>query len=239
MQLKDYLAAVSRRWWIIALVALSATACSFLFSKLQPPVYRSTVLFVNAARLDWGTTMSVQVHLRQQEEQLKTVSLAAKVSDRMRLDLPPEEIVGKITTKSFVDSITLRLDVEDQDPERARKIALGYGLVFEEEKAAEYSLTVPENRVRVAMLEEPRAGALVRPNTKTNTAAGAILGLLLGLAMAVALEHLDDTLRTPEQVARYLGVPILGTVPVAGRSGRRLFGTGGSRAAIGRPEPDG
>ncbi len=213
MQLKDYLAAISRRWWIVALVVLSAAACSFLFSKLQPPVYRSSVLLMSTARLEWGTTMTVQVLLRQQEEQLKTLALASKVNERMKLDLPPGEILGKIKTMSYADSISVRLDVEDSDPERARKIALGYGQVFEEEKAAEYALTTPENRIRVTMLEEPGVGTLVRPSTKLNTAAGTILGLVLGLVLVVLLEYLDDTLKTPEQVARELGVPILGAIP--------------------------
>ncbi len=213
MQLKDYPAAISRRWWIIALAVLAATAFSFLFSKVQTPVYRSSITLVNSARLDWGTTMTVQVLLRQQEEELKTLGLASKVNERMRLDLPPEAIQGKIKTKSYADSISIRMDAEDQDPERARKIALGYGQLFEEEKAAQYARATPEDRLRVTMLEEPRPGSLVQPNTKFTTAAGAILGLLLGLMLAVALEYLDDTLRSPEEVARHLGTPILGLIP--------------------------
>jgi succinoglycan biosynthesis transport protein ExoP len=50
-----------------------------------------------------------------------------------------------------------------------------------------------------------------------NTAAGAILGLILGLAIVVALEYLDDSLRTPEDVARYLDMPILGLIPTVQR----------------------
>jgi len=217
VQLKDYLSAISRRWWIIALVVLSATVCSFAFSKLQTPVYRSTVVLMNTARLDWGTTMTVQVLLRQQEEELHTVAIASKVNDRMKLDLSPNDILSMIKTKTYTDSITIQLDVEDVDPNRARKIALGYGQVFEEEKAAEYSMVAPENRVQVAMLEDPTTGVLVRPNTKMNTAAGAILGLILGLAIVVALEYLDDSLRTPEDVARYLDMPILGLIPTVQR----------------------
>lgn len=213
MQFKDYLIAISRRWWIVLLVVLSATAGSYIFTKLQTPVYRSSLLFVNTARLEWGTTMTVQLLLRQQEEQLKTVALASKVSERMKLDLPPREIQSKIRTKAHADSITVQLDVEDLDPERARKIALGYGQLFEEEKAAEYALTTPENRVRVAMLEDPQPGIPVRPNTKMNTLAGAILGLMLGLALAMILEYLDDTLKTPEQIARELGMATLGAIP--------------------------
>ncbi len=213
VQLKDYLSAIFRRWWIIALVVVSATVCSFVFSKLQTPVYRSTVMLMNTARLDWGTTMTVQVLLQQQDDELHTLSLASKVNDRMKLDLSPEQILSMIKTKTYNDSISIQLDVEDVNPDRARKIALGYGEIFEEEKAAEYSQVAPENRVLVTMLEDPAMGVLVRPNTKMNTAAGAILGLILGVAIVVALEYLDDSIRTPEEVARYLDMPILGLIP--------------------------
>ena len=213
MQFKEYVNAIYRRWWIIALVAISATACSFFFSKIQAPVYRSSVVLINTARIDWGATMTIQILLRQQEEQLKTVAIASKVNERMKLDLPPDKILEMVKTKPYTDSITIRLDVEDLDPERARKVALGYGQIFEEEKTAEYALVAPENRVRVSMLEEPRTGVLVRPNTKMNTAAGAILGLLVGLVIVVALEYLDDRLKTPEDVARHLAMPTLGLIP--------------------------
>lgn len=213
VQLKDYLSAISRWWWVIALVVLSALVCSFLFSRFQAPVYRSSVLLINTARLEWGTTMTVQILLKQQEEQLQTVDIASKVSERMHLDLPADDILSKIQTKPYTDSISIRIDVEDLDPERARKIALAYGQIFEEEKAAEYALVTPENRVRVTMLEEPRTGIRVRPDTKLNTVGGAILGLLLGLVIAMLLEFLDDTLKTPEDVARYLGIPTLGLIP--------------------------
>jgi len=213
VQLKDYPAAISRRWWIIALAVLAATTFSFFFSKVQTPTYRSTIMLVNTARLDWGTTMTVQVLLRQQEEELKTLALASKVKERMQLDLSPEAIQGEISTKSYTDAISIQLDVDDLDPERARKIALGYGQIFEEEKAAQYAGAAPDERLRVTMLEEPRSGTLVRPNSKVTTVAGGILGLLLGLMLAVGLEYLDDTLRSPEEAARHLGIPILGLIP--------------------------
>jgi capsular exopolysaccharide synthesis family protein len=41
------------------------------------------------------------------------------------------------------------------------------------------------------------------------------LGLLAGGGMALVLHHLDNRIRTPEDVKTYLGVPLLGIVPVA------------------------
>lgn len=44
---------------------------------------------------------------------------------------------------------------------------------------------------------------------------GGLLGLVLGLGLALAVDHLDPRIHTPEGVSAALGAPVLGTVPVA------------------------
>jgi len=52
----------------------------------------------------------------------------------------------------------------------------------------------------------------VRPRTLLNTALGALAGLVLAVALVFLLDMLDTTLKTPEQVERALGLPVLGFV---------------------------
>jgi capsular exopolysaccharide synthesis family protein len=52
-----------------------------------------------------------------------------------------------------------------------------------------------------------------KPQKKLNLILAALLGLMGGLGLALILEHLDNTLRTPEEVERYLGLPSLVVVP--------------------------
>jgi capsular exopolysaccharide synthesis family protein len=52
-----------------------------------------------------------------------------------------------------------------------------------------------------------------KPKKGLNLMLGALLGLMAGLGLALVLEHLDNTLRTPDEVERYLGLPILSVVP--------------------------
>ncbi|MEX0806279.1 MAG: polysaccharide biosynthesis tyrosine autokinase [Candidatus Binatia bacterium] len=52
-----------------------------------------------------------------------------------------------------------------------------------------------------------------KPNKRLNLMLGALLGLMGGLGLALILEHLNNTLRTPEDVERYLGLPNLVVVP--------------------------
>jgi len=53
----------------------------------------------------------------------------------------------------------------------------------------------------------------IKPNKNRALMLGAFLGLLLGVGMAYGLEHLDDTVKTPDDVEGRLGVPCLGYVP--------------------------
>jgi polysaccharide biosynthesis transport protein len=52
-----------------------------------------------------------------------------------------------------------------------------------------------------------------KPNKRLNLMLGALLGLMGGLGLALILEHLNNTLSTPEEVERYLGLPNLVVVP--------------------------
>jgi succinoglycan biosynthesis transport protein ExoP len=52
-----------------------------------------------------------------------------------------------------------------------------------------------------------------KPNKRLNLVLGALLGLMGGLGLALLLEHLNNTLRTPGEVERYLRLPTLVVVP--------------------------
>ena len=53
----------------------------------------------------------------------------------------------------------------------------------------------------------------VRPRKGRMVAISVFLALILGLGLAFLLEHLDDTIKTPEDMESRLGVPVLGFVP--------------------------
>ncbi len=77
------------------------------------------------------------------------------------------------------------------------------------------------------------------PSLQKNLLAALVLGAALGLGLAFFLSYVDRTLRTPEQVERFVQLPSLGVIPardagyVAGARRSRMFP--GGRAAA---EPD-
>ncbi|MBR6462995.1 polysaccharide biosynthesis tyrosine autokinase, partial [bacterium] len=53
----------------------------------------------------------------------------------------------------------------------------------------------------------------IKPNAVNNLIMGLVIGLLLGLGLTFFLEYWDDTLKTPDDVERFIHLPVMGTVP--------------------------
>jgi capsular exopolysaccharide synthesis family protein len=60
-----------------------------------------------------------------------------------------------------------------------------------------------------------------KPQKKTSLLLSALVGLIGGLGLAFFFEYLDNTLKTPEEVKRFLRLPALGVVPDFLGSNRR------------------
>ena len=56
----------------------------------------------------------------------------------------------------------------------------------------------------------------IAPRKALNTMIAAILGLFLGTVVAFALEYMNKTIRTADDVEQYLGLPVLGSIPIHG-----------------------
>ncbi len=53
----------------------------------------------------------------------------------------------------------------------------------------------------------------VKPNKKRSLMMGMLLGLMLSIGLCFLLEHLDNTLKSSEDVERHTGLPVLGVLP--------------------------
>lgn len=69
----------------------------------------------------------------------------------------------------------------------------------------------PANNLEV--LEPAQGGrAPIRPRTLFNTLIGIIVGFALGVGISLLLDYLDNSLKSPEDLIRYLGVRTLGAI---------------------------
>ncbi len=105
-----------------------------------------------------------------------------------------------------------------------------YGLVLERSKESDLASMMRFNNIRV--LEEPLgAKSPIRPRVPLNIALGSVAGLLLGLAAAAGRAQLDRSIKSSDDVERTLGLPFLGTLPLADGVDTGRPKTKGKRAA--------
>jgi succinoglycan biosynthesis transport protein ExoP len=70
----------------------------------------------------------------------------------------------------------------------------------------------------VSVVDRARVpSAPFKPNLPLNIALGLFIGILLGFGTAFAIEWIDDTIKTPDDLATKLGLASLGVVPAVGK----------------------
>jgi capsular polysaccharide biosynthesis protein len=220
MELRDYLHVIRRRGWIILVVALIAALAAGGVSKLQTPTYKASIrLSAEPARLEWGLTNTIKDILRSYVVRLNTHNMAQQVIDRAQFDMSTDELKSKLTISSDASNFTIQIDAKDTDPIVAMQIVQTMGDLFVIERDRWNQDQNKRDRVVVTIVDDVRQAELYSPKTAMNALAGLILGAIVGALIVLVLEWLEsDIVRTPEDVERFVGWTVLGTIP----SGARL-----------------
>lgn len=88
-----------------------------------------------------------------------------------------------------------------------------YNLLFRQLK--ETSITGDLERNNMRILEPARSAINITEPLRREQIVGfgVIIGLILGIGLAFLFEYFDKTIKNPEDVEQYLGLPVLGTIP--------------------------
>lgn len=216
MTLQDYWRILIRRGWIVLLAALLVGMSAYLWSRAQTPEYRSSaVIIVRVDSLDFGRIQANKQVLSSFSKQIRSEKMAFEVVDRLRLDLNPYDVLGRLAISISTDQFTLQIDATDSDPERAARIANGFAEAFVEEIDRSNQVQRREDQIIVELIQQAGVGAQVSPKTRLNSVAGLVLGGLLGTILVLAMELLDTSLKSRDEIERYIGrdVMLLGQIP--------------------------
>ncbi len=121
--------------------------------------------------------------------------------------------MGDIKVASDNSSFVIELTVENTDPDLANDIARTWGNLLIQWQTQNNDKLRKEDRITIEFIDDPQA-SLDRPKWKVNTAAGAVFGALLGVILIFLLEWIESGIvRRPEDIERYLDIPVIGTIP--------------------------
>jgi protein tyrosine kinase modulator len=202
---------------LILLVAFVAAASAYGFSKWQfryDPVYRSEAQYlVVPNRNDNG----LLIVLRDKMNSYKSMALAPiqleKISQDLQLDRSADWLLKRVTIQPRPEEQLMVVQVDYPDAAVAPKIADAIGENMVALVSSLNSSIEGTDKINMRVNQPARPAYLFRPQTKINVLAGGVLGLVLGLLLAFVLEALDNSLKSPADVERFVGLTTLGAIP--------------------------
>lgn len=215
MQLKDYVRILLKRGWLIVVLAILTAGSAYGFSKLQTPIFKSTVTLsiVPSRPSDYGQTLAIKNLLRLYVQKMRSPLLTQQVIDKLQLDVTPQKFVSQIYFNADESTLTITLEARHPFPDVAAKMARTLAEVFVSYHNQENLQIDQRDRVLVNIINAT-SPEIFSPKTAINTLAGAVLGALLGLVIIFVLEWLEsDIIRTTEDLERVMGVTVLGAIP--------------------------
>lgn len=205
--------------WLILLVGIFTAALAFGFSQfILEPVYESTtqIYILNKQDNDTVTYSDVQLGSQLTKDYAELIQsrfvLESVIEDLQLIDLDYEDMLKKVTVSTPTDTRILAITVEDTEPMLAMEMANSI-----REAAAVHIKNVMDieavNVVDTANLPIEKSG----PSVLKWTLAGGAIGVLLVMAIVMIWYLTDDTIKTSDDVEKYLGLSTLALIPIEAR----------------------
>lgn len=218
IELRELLEILLKRKLLILIITLTCTVAGGVYSVfLITPMYKSeTTLMVNGAKsmtdiassLDIGSINLSQKLVVTYGEIVKSRIVLEQTIKHLKLDMTYEELFKKITAQQVGGTEILKISVEDEDPAEAAKIANKISGVFVKEVMRILKVNNVETIDKAIPMPKP-----INIKITLNVAISMILGLMLGVFIAFMMEYLDNTIKTENDIEKYLELPVLGLIP--------------------------
>lgn len=202
---------------IILLAGIFMALVAFVGTKLLiTPQYTSVtkVYVFNKQSDNTGTTMTDlqtgTLLTKDYMELAKSRPVLEQVIAVLNLDITPSELRDMISVETPADTRILSISVQNPDPKQAKEIADAV------RESVCIQITDIMNVDTVNTVEDGNLPTSPSsPNVMKNLVLGGMLGVILAIGIIVLIHILNDTIKTPDDVERHLGLNVLANIPIA------------------------
>ena len=136
-------------------------------------------------------------------------NVTRQVVESLGLDMDHAALAQKINVTAPEGTRFVQISVTDTDPVRAAQIANMVRQIASVQIRELMDVDAVNLVYEADVPDSPSA-----PNVTKYTVMAAIIGMVVALAIFVAVFVLDDTIRTEEDVSRYLNLSVMGVIPL-------------------------
>ena len=215
INLGEIFAVLLHKIWIIILATVVCGAVAFLYSFfIITPQYESTtkVYILNKQSGSSVTYSDVQLSstLSKDYEQLVTSRYVIEgVISKLNLDDTYEELAARVSASNTDETRIIAITVTDPDPEQAQKIANAV-----RDLAAQHITQVMDIEAVNVVDNATLPDSPVSPSVPKWTLIGVAIGMIISIAVIVIQHLLDDSIKSSEDIEKYLGISTLAIIPM-------------------------
>lgn len=216
LDLGEIFSALLSKLWFIVLLGIIVGLTALILSKfVMAPVYSSSTKIYVLNRQNANTNVTYNdlqtgsQLTKDYIELVKSRTVLTQVITELNLKLTTDELYKMITVETPADTRIISITVDSTDAYQAQKIANAVREVASAHICSVMNLEAVNVVDQADIPTEPSSPSVVK-----YTLIGVLIGIIMAIGIIVVMYVLDDSLKTPDDVERYLGIGVLASIPV-------------------------
>jgi len=217
LDLRDFFYILRKRMKMILIITTAATLVSGILSffVIKPTYEAKTSIVIgkdagakdDKSQYNYNDIMMFQKLVKTYAQIGKSRAVAENAAARVK-DIPADKIQGMVTVTPQADTQIIEFKVENNNAQEAYLITNAVTEAFMQEAKRIY----PSGNVQIMdaakVPESP-----IKPKKVLNIAIAFFIGLMASVGLTFVLEYMDKTIKTEEDINRYLDIPVIGIIP--------------------------
>ena len=213
--------ALKKKILLVLMVALVGGCIAAAYTQfLMTPIYSSTssilvlskeTTLTSLADLQLGASLTSDYTVL-----ITSTPVMEQVISDLDLDMTAEQLKESVSINNPTDTRILEITVNNTDSKMAKKIVDEIANVSSSYIGDKMEV-IPPKIIEVGKIATVRTS----PSVKKNAALGFLLGFLVCAAIVVVYAVMDDTIKTEDDIEKYLGMTTLAVLPYNGKKQQR------------------
>lgn len=225
INLKDLLQFVLKKISIIILITMFIFMVGVVYTVFfKTPLYNgnTTLILVKKETPDSNSTLTQNDIVLNQKlvatysEIIKSRRVLNQVVDRLNLDYTASQLSKKITVSNIAETEIIKISVSDENNEDAVKIADMIAEVFCEEVMEIYNLENVSIIDKAEVQNNPYNIHLTR-----DFIIFFMIGFVVSMGVVFVVYYFDTSVKSSEEIENRLGIAVIGSIPMAGKGGKK------------------
>ncbi|MBC2581556.1 YveK family protein [Clostridium sp. DJ247] len=217
LDLRDFFYILKKRVKLILIITIGCTLISGILSffVIKPTYEAKTSIVIGKANTgdktqnNYNDIMMFQKLVKTYAQIGQSTAVADKAAAKLNnINITSGKLKSIVTVTPQADTQIVEFKVQNNNPQEAYLIMNAVTDAFMQEAKRIY----PDGNVQIMdgakVPQKP-----IKPKKALNVAIAFFIGLMASVGLTFVLEYMDSTIKTEEDINKYLDIPVIGIIP--------------------------